>query len=138
MDPPVLRLIERGHEIGAVDYKRIELVRTDMWTRIAPILDEFDVLMCPTMATGPVPASLSDPGWPDPPDDGRHHSHDMTAIFNLISPCPAITVPCGLDDDGMPVGAQLIGPRWRSDEVIRVASAIEAAMPPIGRPPAYT
>ena len=138
LDPGVVELIERGREISAVDYKRIELVRTDMWSRIAPILDEFDALMCPTMAMGPVPASRSDDGWPTPPDDGRYHSHDMTAIFNLISPCPVISVPVGLDDDGMPVGAQLVGPRWKSDEVIRVGSAIEALVPPIGPPPRYT
>lgn len=138
MDPEVLRLIERGGRISAVDYKRIEFVRTEMWARIAPILDEFDALMCPTMAIGPVPASRSDPGWPIPPDDGRFHSHDMTAVFNLISPCPVISVPVGLDDDGMPVGAQLVGPRWSADEVIRVASAIERLVPAIGPPPHYT
>lgn len=138
MDPAVLRLIERGNEISAVDYKRIELVRTEMWTRVAPILDEFDALMCPTMATGPIAASLAESGWPDTPDDGRHHSPDMTAVFNLISPCPVISVPVGLDVDGMPVGAQLVGQRWNSDELIRVASALESVVPPIGPPPDHT
>lgn len=138
MDPALLGLIEQGNEISAVDYKRIEFVRTDMWTRVAPILDEFDALMCPTMATGPLPASLAESGWPDTPDDGRHHSPDMTAVFNLISPCPVISVPVGLDDDGMPVGAQLVGQRWNSDELLRVASALESAVPPIGPPPDHT
>jgi Asp-tRNA(Asn)/Glu-tRNA(Gln) amidotransferase A subunit family amidase len=87
------------------------------------------------MATGPVPASISETVPPQAPDDGKHHSPDMTAIFNLISPCPALTVPCGLDADGMPVGAQFIGRRWNELSVLRVGAALEDALPPIGRPP---
>jgi Asp-tRNA(Asn)/Glu-tRNA(Gln) amidotransferase A subunit family amidase len=135
MAPEVLGLIERGNAMSAVEYKQVEFIRTRMWDQLRPILATNEVLLCPTMATGPVDASISGTRVPGHMEEGRYHSPDMTAIWNMVSPCPALTVPCGLDGDGMPVGAQLIGQRWRSDRVLDVGGALERALPPVGRPP---
>ncbi len=135
MSPDVLGLIERGNAMGAVEYKQVEFTRTRMWNQIRPILAEHDVLMCPTMATGPVNASMPGERIPNYMEDGLFHSPDMTAIWNMIAPCPVLTVPCGLDADGMPVGAQLVGQRWRSDRLLEIGEALERAVPAIGRPP---
>ncbi|MEI2784723.1 MAG: hypothetical protein V9E82_03330 [Candidatus Nanopelagicales bacterium] len=54
-----------------------------------------DALLCPTMATPPIVASKAERAEPDLPDDGRYRSEDMTGVFNLVAPCPALTVPCG-------------------------------------------
>ena len=134
MDPHVIDLIERGFAMSAVEYKKVEYTRTDLWRRMSPILEQNDAFLCPTMATGPIPASISD--WnPSAPDDGRNYDPDMTAVWNLISPCPVLTVPCGLDDSGMPVGAQLVGRRWDELGLLRVGRALEAVVGPVGRPP---
>lgn len=131
----VLGLIERGNAMSAVEYKQVEFTRTRMWAQIRPILQDNDVLLCPTMATGPVEASIADRRSPSQTEGGRLHSPDMTAIWNMISPCPVMTVPCGLDGDGLPIGAQLIGQRWRSDKLLAIAAALESTVAPIGRPP---
>jgi Asp-tRNA(Asn)/Glu-tRNA(Gln) amidotransferase A subunit family amidase len=128
-------LIERGNAMRAVDYKQVEFTRTRMWGQIRPILHDNDVLLCPTMATGPVEASITGRRSPSQAEDGRLHSSDMTAIWNMISPCPVLTVPCGLDGDGLPVGAQLVGQRWRSDKLLAIGAALETAVAPIGHPP---
>jgi amidase/aspartyl-tRNA(Asn)/glutamyl-tRNA(Gln) amidotransferase subunit A len=135
MDPDVLKLIELGQSLSAVHVKHLELERTDLWRRVAAVLARFDAIICPTMATGPPPAAKADPRSAAP-DDGRYHSEDMTAPFNLIGPCPALSVPCGRDADGLPVGLQIVGPRWREDVVLRVGRAVEVALPDAaGRPP---
>lgn len=135
MAPEVVGLIERGNAMSAVEYKRIELVRTRMWNQMRPILANNEVLLCPTMATGPVEASITGKRIPGHMENGAYHSPDMTAIWNMISPCPVLTVPCGFDGDGMPVGAQLVGRRWRSDRLLEVGGALERALPTLGRPP---
>ena len=135
MSPEVLRLIDKGMSISAVDYKRIEYDRSAMWRRVAPILEQNDVLLSPTMSTGPVAAAVADIDLSGAPDDGRFHSPDMTAVWNMISPCPALTVPCGLDADGLPVGAHLVGRRWQEDSLLGIGAALEAVLPAIGRPP---
>src|SRR6266851_7341164 len=128
MDPEVLSLIERGNKLSAVHMKRLELARTDIWRRVAPVLAEHDAILCPTMAQGPPPAAKADRP-PPPPDDGRFHAYDMTGVFNLVAPCPALSVPCGWDPDGLPIGLQIVGRRWREDTVLQIGRAVEVALP---------
>jgi len=139
MDPDVVKLIELGNSMSATDYKRLELARTDLWRRVSGVLAGRDALLCPTMATPPVVASKAEraaidaPDAPDAPDDGRYHGEDMTGVFNLVAPCPALSVPCGAHTDaphtGMPIGLQIVGHRWREDTVLRIGQAVELALP---------
>lgn len=134
MDPEVLKLIERGNSLSAVHIKRLELHRTDLWRRVSAVLRTHDALLCPAMATGPSPAAKADQRKVHH-DDGRYHGADMTGVFNLIGPCPALSVPCGFDDDCLPVGLQVVGRRWREDTVLRIGGAVEAALPQARRRP---
>ena len=131
----MVALIEDGRRRTAVDVKRTEIARADLWRRLAPVFRGHDVLLCPTMALGPLPAASADRPVPPEVDDGRFHAQDMTGVFNLVSPCPAISVPCGRDGDGMPIGAQLVAPPWRDEIALRAAAALESAVPRIGHPP---
>ena len=135
MDPGVLRLIRVGNGLSAAHVKRLEIARTTVWRKVAAVLADHDALVCPTMATGPWPARAADRPTAAPPDDGRYHSPDMTAVFNLVSPCPVVSVPAGVDADGLPVGVQIVGRRWREDTVLRVARALELARPWAARRP---
>jgi len=134
MTPEVLALIEDGNATSAVEYKRIEFIRTRMWNQMRPILADNEVLLCPTMATGPLEASMTGKRIPGHMEGEWYHSPDMTAVWNMISPCPAISIPCGLDNGGLPIGAQLIGRRWRSDALLDIAEVLEAVVDPIGHP----
>jgi len=61
----------------------------------------------------------------------------LTAQFDLTGQ-PAISVPCGLTDGGLPVGLQLVGRRFDERTVLRAAHALESApggRGPFGRPP---
>jgi Asp-tRNA(Asn)/Glu-tRNA(Gln) amidotransferase A subunit family amidase len=134
MDPDVLQLIERGNSLSAVHIKRLELLRTDLWRRMATVLASHDALLCPAMATGPSPAAKADRQKVHF-DDGKYHAADMTGVFNLIAPVPAMSIPCGWDGDGMPVGLQVVGRRWREDTVLRIGRAVETALPDARRRP---
>jgi Asp-tRNA(Asn)/Glu-tRNA(Gln) amidotransferase A subunit family amidase len=129
MDPDVLALIEAGNRVSATEYKRLELQRTDVWRRLRAVLADRDALLCPTMATPPLPAAKADRPPDVPTDDRGYHSSDMTGVFNLVSPCPALSVPCGkhlrAEHAGLPIGLQVVGRRWREDTVLRVARAVE-------------
>ena len=135
MDPVVLELIELGNSISAPQYKRLELARSELWHRFAPVFEDHHVLLCPTMSAGPLPASIAAIGLPEAPDDDKLYAHEMTAPFNLLSALPAMSVPVGLDTNQLPIGLQIVGPRWRSDIVLDVGELVEELVPPIGRPP---
>ena len=130
MDADVLRLIEMGNGLGAAAVKRLEIERTAVWRKVATVLADHDALICPTMAQGPWPAVKADrPSIAPTGPDGRYHSPDMTAIFNLMAPCPALSVPAGWHADGLPIGVQVVGRRWREDTVLRIGRALELARP---------
>lgn len=57
-----------------------------------------------------------------------------TALLRLnrpgnLSGLPAISIPCGFSDEGLPIGLQLIGGRWNEATLLRVAYAFEQATP---------
>jgi len=137
MSPDVLFLIERGQSMSAVEYKQVEFARTRMWEQMRPILERNEVLLCPTMSTGPIAADSRGQDHKSGMIDGRYHSPDMTALWNMISPCPVLSVPCGLDGDAMPVGAQFVGRRWQEDRLLQVGRGLEATLGLNLRPPAF-
>ncbi|MFM8945962.1 MAG: hypothetical protein ACKOJC_04530 [Actinomycetota bacterium] len=86
--------------------------------------------MCPTMSLPPGAATKSENQrhyFID--DDGRYHGEDMTSIWNLVSPCPVISVPggrhMGEEHDGLPIGVQIVGRPGAEDLVLAVAQVIE-------------
>ena len=137
MDRSVLDLIELGNSLSAVHLKRLEVERTDLWRRVSAVLADHDAILCPTMAVPPEPAAKADQNRGPWPDDDRYHAPDMTAVWNLVSPCPAMSVPCGFHAVGLPIGLQIVGRRWREDTVLRVGRAVEIALPEVSaaRPP---
>ncbi|MFZ0539014.1 MAG: amidase family protein, partial [Candidatus Sulfotelmatobacter sp.] len=49
-----------------------------------------------------------------------------TRPFNVWG-LPAISLPCGFTQSGLPIGLQIAGPPWREDLVLRLAHAYEQA-----------
>jgi Asp-tRNA(Asn)/Glu-tRNA(Gln) amidotransferase A subunit family amidase len=50
----------------------------------------------------------------------------MTCPFNLVPQCPALSVPIGLSEARMPVGLQIIGPRFADEAVLSYGRGVEA------------
>ena len=59
----------------------------------------------------------------------------FTALYNWTGQ-PAVSLPLGVDDDGLPVGIQLAARRLREDHLLDVAAELETARPWAGRTPA--
>lgn len=128
MDPLVVALIERGLTMNATAYKKVELLRTEMWHDLAAILSRYDALLCPTCAITAPPAGADDNDYVADLPDGRFRGLDMTCPFNLLPQCPALSVPAGLAGDGLPVGLQVVGRRYADEAVLAAGGAIVAAL----------
>jgi aspartyl-tRNA(Asn)/glutamyl-tRNA(Gln) amidotransferase subunit A len=59
---------------------------------------------------------------------------DLCTIPSNLYGGPALSVPCGLADDGLPVGLQVMAPVMRDDRIYRVAAAVEGALGPLTPP----
>lgn len=129
-DPDVVSLVRHGRTFSAVESKRFETARSGTWQRVASVLATNDVIICPTMARFPGPAAKADERVPARANesDGRWHSDDMTTVWNLVSPLPAVSVPCGFATVGgstLPVGLQIVGRPGREDVVLALAEWVE-------------
>jgi Asp-tRNA(Asn)/Glu-tRNA(Gln) amidotransferase A subunit family amidase len=129
MDPHVVGLMDAGFAMQAVDFKRIEFVRTRAWKQLAPILERFDALLCPTMSQVARPVGEDDFVWYGDRGDGLFHGLDLTCQFNFVSQCPALSVPAGWSEEGLPIGLQIVARRYRDDEALRIGTALERVRP---------
>ncbi len=102
----------------------------------APEGDGFDLLLTPTLGEPPVPHGTFDSA-PDNPLGGFFRSAafvPFTAQFN-VSGQPAINLPLHWNDDGLPIGVQLVAAFGREDLLLRVAAQLERAQPWADRRP---
>jgi amidase len=97
----------------------------------------YDLLLTPTLGEPPVPHGTFD-STPEDPLGGFMRAAafvPFTAQFN-VSGQPGINLPLSWNDDGLPVGSQLVAGFGREDLLLRVAAQLEAAQPWADRLPA--
>jgi aspartyl-tRNA(Asn)/glutamyl-tRNA(Gln) amidotransferase subunit A len=87
---------------------------------------DHDLLVTPATALPAFAAGVEHPG-PDRADRWSDWA-GFSYPFNLTQQ-PAISVPAGLTADGLPVGLQIVGPKYADALVLRAARAFEAACP---------
>ena len=96
MDPRLVALMERGLEMNAVEFKRIELLRTRQWQALAKVLEEHDALLCPTMPIEAPPVGRADQDFCYTDADGRYRGFDMTFGLQLRLAMPRLERALGL------------------------------------------
>ena len=127
---PVVRAnLERGAAIRAEDYRAALGARERFVRELRQAFTTLDALITPT-------APMTAPGL-DAPEADFDRARQFTIPFSLAG-LPAISVPCGFDRSGLPVGMQIVGERLREPIVLRVAAAYEAATAFHRRTPAPT
>ena len=102
-------------------YGKALKVRTMMLDDFARVYENFDVLVTPTTPTTAfeLGARTQDPL--------TMYVNDVCTIPSNLTGHPAISVPFGLGDDGMPVGVQVLAPALHDAQTFRVAAVLEAA-----------
>ena len=123
---PVRQRLEAGLFISAAEYLRAQQARTIFDKQGRRLLDEVDLLAGPTEPiTAPeILASKVMAGEQEVGVVGALTQY--TRPYN-INGFPAISVPCGFSDDGMPIGLQLAGRPFDELTVLRAAHAYEQA-----------
>ncbi len=102
-------------------YGKALKVRTMMLEDFARVYENFDVLVTPTTPTTAfeLGARTQDPL--------TMYVNDVCTIPSNLTGHPAISVPFGVGDDGMPVGVQVLAPASHDVQTFRVAAVLEAA-----------
>ena len=117
-------LLLTGSVLPAQYYNRTQKLREQIRRQVLEALGNFDALVFPTSGRTALPVE------DDPPVTSKETSSRLpfllTRLFNVAS-CPAMSVPCGFDDNGMPVGLQIGGKPFSEETLFRIAHAYEQA-----------
>jgi Asp-tRNA(Asn)/Glu-tRNA(Gln) amidotransferase A subunit family amidase len=126
-DPSLSEMVRFGERVTAADYLTAARRRHELGARIDDLIGGDAVLVLPT---------LNVPGWgPEgpTPDHAGAVTGDPTIATNTpelnATGHPAVSVPMGLDDVGVPMGLQLVAPRHRDGLALGVAASLERTRP---------
>ena len=102
-------------------YKKAQQIRGLIARDFKQAFEKCDVLLTPTAPTAAFAAGekMDDPV--------TMYLNDMFTIPASMAGLPGISVPAGLDKDGLPLGLQLIGRSFDEETVLRAAAALEKA-----------
>ncbi|PSJ58873.1 amidase [Pseudaminobacter soli (ex Li et al. 2025)] len=124
------QMAERGRKSKASDFVASLEVVDDMYLTLGPILERYDILVCPTNALPAVPADF-DHSVGSVEINGKQVNPmlgwAMTTPFNMMSRCPVLSVPSGRASNGVPTGIQIVGRTYCDADVFRAGLAFETA-----------
>jgi aspartyl-tRNA(Asn)/glutamyl-tRNA(Gln) amidotransferase subunit A len=124
--PDVLALLDQGRLLPATDYVNAQRLRRVMQREFNQLWGQIDCLFTPTtpMAAPRIGENTVQLG--DATDDVRLAATRLVRGINVLG-LPALSIPCGLDRRGLPLGLQIIGKAFDEAGVLRVGAALEDA-----------
>src|SRR5579864_2382822 len=135
MDPRLVRRLDLGYHLTPADIGRAEVERTAYHQRLRRFFERYDLLLLPTTAVAATPLDALMPSEIAGRPITQHIDMLLPTFAFNFSAYPAITVPCGVTDEGLPVGLQIVA-GWQQDaRVLSAAAAYEAAAPWMDRRP---
>ena len=129
-----VQMIECGHHVGNEQLIRALEVHVEMYRKLGPVLESFDVFLCPTNVIPSVEAERSpfDLNFyvnGEPATRATAEGWWITYPFNMLSQLAVISVPTGFAANGVPTGMQIVGRAYDDIRILNIAAALEAANP---------
>ena len=126
--PNVRANVEEGLRYNALDVTRALKQQTVLYHEWQRFFERYDVILSPAMTLSPRPWSELYPAEIDGKPTRTYFHWLANAYAVTIVGHPAISLPVGLDRNGMPFGLQIVGPRGGDAKVLAVAAALESLL----------
>lgn len=110
-----------GGEIRAY-YQRAQAMRRKIALEFADVFRACDFLVTPTTPSAAFPLGKRKT------DPAEMQASDLCTVAASLAGLPGVSVPCGFDADGLPVGMQLIGPKFSEAILLGAAQSYETAV----------
>lgn len=128
LSPQFIKYIKAGLKQKSSEFKRADMVRTDVYETVTTILSDHDILATPTLAVPPFDADIDGPTEVDGQAIDPYFGWPLTWVFNLTGH-PVLSVPAGVTNEGLPVGIQLVGQRFDDSTVLAAGATLERINP---------
>ena len=128
LKPEVIWNIEKGLKLSGEEIARAEAQRGTLFRRMQAFLETYDLLLCPATIVPPFPVEVR---YPTHCNGKEFTSYiDWLLIVGTITlcACPAISIPCGFTQAGMPVGLQVVAPNRGEAKLLGGAAFIEKVL----------
>lgn len=112
--------IETGMALSAMEVHKMSLIRTQWFTKLNALFADYDGVILPSAQVWPFPAE-----WDSPREiagrtmDTYHRWMEVVIPASLVG-VPALNVPAGFGETGLPMGLQILGPRHSDAKLLRV------------------
>ncbi len=129
--------VEEGLGYDLADYSRAAAAQTRIYRSYQDLFRRYDVLVSPAVTLSPRPWAEMAPTAIDGVPTRSYYHWLALAYAVTLAGHPALSLPVGRDEAGLPFGLQIVGPRGGDALVLGVAAALEAALandPVLGRP----
>ncbi len=126
IDPGLLEVAAQGAKIGAAEILAAQMKRGALGALMNLFHRDYDLLVTPTLTVAAFDAGTNFPRKAK--SDSWTDWTPFTYPFNLTQQ-PAASIPCGFTRAGLPVGLQIVGPKYADALVLRAARAFETARP---------
>lgn len=127
MKPEAVWNIEKGMGMSASDLGQAMARQEALFQRMREFMETYEFVLCAVNQVPPFPVEWRYPEEVDGVPMENYIAWMKTAYYITVTRCPAISVPAGFTDDGLPVGLQVVG-RFRDDfGVLQMAHAFEQA-----------
>ncbi|ROO28177.1 amidase [Salinisphaera orenii] len=120
-------MLEAGEFVPATTYIRAQRVRNLLQQEFRKLYDKVDVIVAPSVAATAVTAGTESITWPDGSEEPLISAYTRFSLPGNVTGLPAMSVPCGFTENGLPIGFQAIGRPFDESTVLRLGAAYEAA-----------
>lgn len=135
VNPNIISNTRQGLSLSASEIARAEKHRSRLWQQMLDFYTRYDLIVTPTVPVKPFLAHTAYPTEINGKPMKSYIDWIMLTYAFSITGLPAISLPCGLTEDGFPVGLQMAGKPAGEKELLIAASCFEESSPWAGRRP---
>lgn len=127
LKPEIVWNIERGLRLTAAEIGRAERARGELYRRTAAFLETYDLLLLPTVVAPPFDVDVRYLTEVEGVKFDNYVGWLVLTFAITLTACPAVSVPCGFTQSGLPVGLQMVGRPRGESALLSAAAMFEAA-----------
>ncbi len=118
--------LEAGELVLATSYLRVLRIRTLLKQAFREMFDGIDTLVCPTLPATAARVGQETFTFPSGTETTVTEAYVRHSAPANLTGLPALTVPCGFDADGLPIGLQIIGRPFDERTVLQIGQTYES------------